>query len=72
MFKYLWMLILGVFGLFILVYTIYAIEDTLDEYELYDWRDFLCVFFDDHGLLCTFWCVFFLFLALISLGRWIF
>lgn len=71
MFKYFWIFVLVIIAAAILIYTIYAIKETLEEYELYDWRDFWLVFIDDHYFLCVFYAFLVFLAALISWIMWI-
>lgn len=55
-----WCILGGIVGS-AFVCTIYSAVETRKKYILYDWRDFLCVYVDEHRLLSSFWIVFTLF-----------
>lgn len=70
MFKYFWIFVIVIISAGILVYTIFAIKETIEEYELYDFKDFWLVFIDDHGFLCLFYAFLVFMAALLSFIKW--
>lgn len=55
MFKYLWILILGLLAASFIAYTVYAVKDCLENHVFADWGEFLSTFDDEHGILLVLW-----------------
>lgn len=55
MFKYLWILILGLIAAAFIVYTVYAVIDCLKNHIITDWEEFLEIFSDEHNMLLELW-----------------
>lgn len=55
MFKYLWILILGLMAASFIAYTVYAVKDCLENHVFADWVEFLSTFDDEHGILLVLW-----------------
>lgn len=56
MFKYLWILILGLLAASFIAYTVYAIKDCLENNVFTKWEEFLSTFIDEHEVLFKMWC----------------
>lgn len=55
MFKYLWILILGLLAASFIAYTVYAVKDCLENHVFAEWIEFLATFDDEHGILVVLW-----------------
>ena len=55
MFKYLWILILGLLAASFIAYTVYAVKDCLENHVFADWREFLLTFSDEYEMLFGIW-----------------
>lgn len=66
MFKYLWILILGLLAASFIAYTVYAVKDCLENHVFADWGEFFSTFDDEHGILLSLWIVIFT-VAILSL-----
>lgn len=55
MFKYFWILILGLLAASFIAYTVYAVKDCLENHVFADWIEFLSTFDDEHGILLVLW-----------------
>ena len=60
MFKYLWILILGLLAASFIAYTVYAVKDCLENYAFDDWGELFSTFADEHGILLGIWAVIFI------------
>lgn len=56
MFNWFRVILVFIMAAIFVIYTILAIKDTKDKYYLYDFKDFLLVFWDDHTFLIGSWC----------------
>lgn len=55
MFKYLWILILGLLAAAFIAYTVYAVKDCLENHVFADWGELFSTFDDEHGILLSLW-----------------
>lgn len=55
MFKYFWILILGLLAASFIAYTVYAVKDCLENHVFSDWREFLLTFSNEYEMLFGIW-----------------
>ena len=66
MFKYLWIAIIILFACFMIIYTVYAANDTIKRNSNDEFYDFMQDFVEDHETLCTVWVIILIVTAIVS------